>query len=111
MIAEPAGDPFAALGDEHRRSIVRLLRDGERSVGELADELPISRPAVSRHLRLLKEAGLVNDRASGTQRFYRLEHEGVDAVRAFLEEMWGDALRRFKLFAENTTGDAEEGGR
>ena len=108
MMVEPAGDPFAALADEHRRSIVRLLRDGERSVGELADELPISRPAVSRHLRLLKEAGLVNDRASGTQRFYRLEQDGVDAVRSFLEEMWGDALRRFKLFAENASDDTEQ---
>ena len=67
----------------------------------LADDLPISRPAVSRHLRLLKEAGLVSDRAEGTRRFYRLHTDGVDAVRSYLEEVWGDALTRFKLYAEN----------
>lgn len=102
-MAEPAGDPFAALGDHHRRAIVEALRSGERSVRQLADELPISRPAVSRHLRLLKDAGLVIDRPDGTQRLYRLQTEGVDAVRDYLEEIWGDALTRFKLFAENTT--------
>ena len=108
-MAESLGDPFAALGDTHRREIVRLLRSGERSVRELADELPISRPAVSRHLRLLKDAGLVTDRPSGTQRFYRLEQQGVEAVREYLEEIWGDALGRFKLFAENTASQSDTG--
>ena len=69
---------------------------------ELADELPISRPAVSRHLRLLKEAGLVTDRPEGTRRLYRLHDEGPDAVHAYLEQVWGDAAARFKLAAENT---------
>lgn len=100
------GDPFEALGDPNRRAIVELLREGDRSVRELADELPISRPAVSRHLRLLKQAGLVTDRAEGTRRLYRLHDEGIDAVREYLERVWGDAAVRFTLAAENTGGRA-----
>ena len=69
---------------------------------ELADALPISRPAVSRHLKLLKDAGLVTDHAEGTRRLYRLHEEGVEAVRAYLEQVWGDAAARFRLTAENT---------
>jgi DNA-binding transcriptional ArsR family regulator len=79
-----------------------LLGSGDRSVQQLANELPISRPAVSRHLRLLKEAGLVTDRAEGTRRLYRLHDEGIDAVRAYLEQVWGDAAVRFRLLADNT---------
>jgi len=94
------GDPFDALGDPHRRAIVELLRAGDRSVGELAGELPISRPAVSRHLRLLKDAGLVTDRAEGTRRLYRLHAEGIEAVRAYLERVWGDATEAFTIAAE-----------
>ena len=97
-----SGDPFDALGDPNRRAVVELLRSGDRSVRELADELPISRPAVSRHLRVLKEAGLVIDRAEGTRRLYRLHDAGIDAVRAYLMEVWGDAAVRFRLAAENT---------
>jgi DNA-binding transcriptional ArsR family regulator len=96
------GDQFDALGDANRRAIVELLREGSRSVRELADELPISRPAVSRHLRLLKEAGLVTDRAEGTRRLYRLHDEGIAAVRDYLEQVWGDAAARFRLVAENS---------
>lgn len=96
-----AGDPFEALGDPNRRAIVELLRDGDRSVQQMADELPISRPAVSRHLRLLKDARLVTDRPEGTRRVYRLHDEGIEAVRAYLEQVWGDVARRFKLYAEN----------
>jgi DNA-binding transcriptional ArsR family regulator len=70
-------------------------------VQELADALPISRPAVSRHLRLLKEAGLVTDRAEGTRRLYRLQDEGIEAVRAYLEQVWGEAAARFRLRADN----------
>jgi DNA-binding transcriptional ArsR family regulator len=95
-------DPFAALGDGNRRRIVELLSAGARSVGELAGELPISRPAVSRHLRLLKDAGLVREEAEGTRRIYRLHDEGAAAVESFLREMWGDATARFRLTAENT---------
>jgi DNA-binding transcriptional ArsR family regulator len=96
------GDPFAALGDANRRAIVTLLASGGASVQELADQLPISRPAVSRHLRLLKEAGLVTEEPQGTRRIYRLHDAGLDAVRAYLEEVWGDAAARFRLAAENT---------
>ena len=96
------GDPFDALGDPHRRALVELLRPGDRSVRELADHLPISRPAVSRHLRVLKEAGLVIDRAEGTRRLYRLHDAGIDAVRAYLMEVWGDAAVRYRIVAENT---------
>ncbi len=98
------GDPFDALGDPNRRAIVEQLRAGDRSVRELADALPISRPAVSRHLRLLKDAGLVVDRAEGTRRLYRLHDEGVAAVRAYLEGVWGEAATRLTIAAENTQG-------
>ena len=94
-------NPFEALGDPNRRAIVELLGTRDRSVQELADALPISRPAVSRHLRLLKEAGLVVDSPEGTRRLYRLHDEGIDAVRLYLEEVWGDAATRFKLVADN----------
>ena len=104
----PAAGPFEALGDPNRRAILQLLGDGERSVQELADGLPISRPAVSRHLRLLKEAGLVEQEVVGTRRIYRLQGEGVEAVQRYLEEVWGDAARRFALVADNT---AKRGGR
>jgi DNA-binding transcriptional ArsR family regulator len=71
-------------------------------VGALAAELPISRPAVSRHLRLLKEAGLVGEDAQGTRRIYRLHDEGLDAVQRYLREVWGEAAARVRLLAENT---------
>ena len=80
---------------------MELLGAGDRSVRELADALPISRPAVSRHLKLLKEAGLVVDRAEGTRRLYRLHDEGIDAVRAYLEQVWGEAAARYRLLADN----------
>ena len=96
-----SGDPFEALGDANRRAILTLLADGGRSVGELARDLPISRPAVSRHLRLLREAGLVDEEPRGTRRIYRLQSQGLDAVRRYLEEVWGDAAARFRLLAES----------
>lgn len=99
---EPAGDVFQALGDPNRRAIVELLREAPRSVGELADSLPISRPAVSRHLRLLREAGLVTEEAQGTRNIYRLHDEGIEAVQAYLLGVWGDAVNRFRLMATNT---------
>ena len=100
--ASPSRDPFEALGDPNRRAIVELLGAGDRSVQELADALPISRPAVSRHLRLLKEAGLVVEAPQGTRRIYRLHDEGVAAVRAYLERVWGEAAERFRLVSDNT---------
>jgi DNA-binding transcriptional ArsR family regulator len=101
-LSADSGDPFDALGDPNRRAIVELLRAGDRSVRQLADDLPISRPAVSRHLRLLKEAGLVTDRAEGTRRVYRLHDEGIAVVRDYLEQVWGEAATRFRLVVENT---------
>ncbi len=102
--ADPAPvDPFEALGDANRRTILRLLGERDRSVGDLASELPISRPAVSRHLRVLREAGLVHEVPRGTRRIYALHEAGPDAVRAYLEQVWGEAATRFSLVAENTT--------
>lgn len=95
-------DPFAALGDANRRAIVSQLAISEQSVSELAEGLPVSRPAVSRHLRVLKDAGLVAVRSEGNKRLYRLDDAGVSEVRSFLEETWGRAIPRFKLFVENT---------
>jgi DNA-binding transcriptional ArsR family regulator len=96
------GDPFEALGDPNRRAILTLLGDGGRSVGQIAAALPISRPAVSRHLRLLKAANLVIEEAEGTRRIYRLHEQGIEAVRGYLEALWGDAAVRFRLTATNT---------
>jgi DNA-binding transcriptional ArsR family regulator len=97
-----ASDPFKALGDPHRRAIVELLGSGPRSVQEIADDLPISRPAVSRHLRLLKDAGLVIDQSKGARRLYQLHGAGVEAAQKYLDEVWGEATTRFRLLAENT---------
>jgi DNA-binding transcriptional ArsR family regulator len=100
--ATATGDPFEALGDPNRREILRLLSSGDKPVQEIAEAMPISRPAVSRHLRLLKDAGLVVERAEGTRRIYQLQAQGVDAVQAYLERIWGDAAARFRMVAENT---------
>lgn len=104
--AATARDPFEALGDPQRRSILALLGERPRSVGELAEVLPVSRPAVSWHLRLLKDAGLVEEHRAGVRRIYGLRREGLSGVADYLEQVWGDAAARFRLMAENTT-DAE----
>jgi DNA-binding transcriptional ArsR family regulator len=91
-----------ALGDPNRRAILEILGDGERSVAEIAGSMPISRPAVSRHLRILKAAGLVADRAEGTRRLYGLRADGAAAVRRFLTDVWGDAMARYRIAVENT---------
>jgi DNA-binding transcriptional ArsR family regulator len=101
------GDPFEALGDPNRRRILHLLSTGEMPVAAIAEAMPISRPAVSRHLRLLKDAGLVDERPRGAQRLYRLQEQGIRAVQAHLEDLWGDAGARFRLVAENTTPGPE----
>jgi DNA-binding transcriptional ArsR family regulator len=106
--SSPAGDPFDALGDPNRRAIVELLGVREHSVQELADALPISRPAVSRHLRLLKHAGLVVEQPRGTRRIYQLHDQGVEALRTYIERVWGEAAGRFRLVAANT-GDVAPG--
>jgi DNA-binding transcriptional ArsR family regulator len=109
-MAEPgaaaARDPFGALGDSNRREILRLLSAGDLPVQQIAEAMPISRPAVSRHLRLLKDAGLVSERASGTRRIYHLQEQGMDAIQSYLEGVWGQAAARFRLLAENTTDES-----
>jgi DNA-binding transcriptional ArsR family regulator len=104
MVTESARvvDPFDALGDPTRRELLIQLARGDRSVAELAADMPISRPAVSRHLRVLKDAGLVDEVPRGTRRIYHLQAQGIEAVRAYLEQVWGDAATRFRLTAENT---------
>ena len=97
-----------ALGSPIRREIIRLLSSKAQAVGELAGQLPVSRPAVSKHLRLLHEAGLVEHEAAGNRNVYRLQGTGFEAARQWLDSFWGDALARFKLVAENTSPDARE---
>jgi DNA-binding transcriptional ArsR family regulator len=98
-------DALDALGDPNRRAIVEILSGGGRSVRQIADELPISRPAVSRHLRLLKGAGLVDDQVDGTRHIYELRDEGIEAIRRYFAEVWATAETRFRLVAENTDPD------
>jgi DNA-binding transcriptional ArsR family regulator len=84
-----------ALGDATRRRIFELLQGGPRAVGDLAGELPVSRPAVSQHLRVLKQAGLVVERKEGTRRIYRLDPNGLGEVRAYFDRFWETALASF----------------
>jgi DNA-binding transcriptional ArsR family regulator len=94
-------DPMDALGDRTRRAIFEMLRNGPLAVGEIAGELPVSRPAVSQHLRVLKEAGLVTERRNGTRRIYRVDPDGVATLRAYFDEFWNEALAAFKEAAED----------
>jgi DNA-binding transcriptional ArsR family regulator len=94
-------DGLAALGDPTRRAIFECLARGPRAVGQLAQELPVSRPAVSQHLRVLKEAGLVTDHADGTRRIYRVSHDGVQAIHVYLDQMWSQALAGFQQAARH----------
>jgi DNA-binding transcriptional ArsR family regulator len=89
-----------ALGDGTRRLILERLRGGPRAVGELAAELPVSRPAVSQHLRVLREAGLVTERRNGTRRLYRVDTDGLAEVRDYLDSFWTDVLAAFEAAAE-----------
>jgi DNA-binding transcriptional ArsR family regulator len=97
---EARADGLAALGDPTRRAILELLAERPRPVGELADQLPVSRPAVSQHLRVLSEADLVIARREGNRRIYQLDPSGVGAVRAYLDRFWNLALAAFKQAAE-----------
>jgi DNA-binding transcriptional ArsR family regulator len=91
---------LTALGDSTRRAIFERLAAGPLAVGELARELPVSRPAVSQHLKVLKEAGLVLDRPAGTRRIYHVDPEGVAALRAYLDRFWNQSLVAFKEVVE-----------
>ena len=101
------GDGLTALADPSRRAVFEALRGGACAVGELAKRFPISRPAVSQHLKVLKEAGLVADHAVGTRRLYRIRPEGVAALRIYLDRMWDDALTAFAAAVdqENSEGN------
>lgn len=105
-MAEAAPDPFDALGDPTRRRILEILGAEPQSVAALAGQLPVSRPAVSRHLRVLKEAGFVEEEPVGTRRIYHVREDGAEAIRAYLERVWGEAAARLRLLAENTGKDA-----
>jgi DNA-binding transcriptional ArsR family regulator len=89
-----------AIAAPRRRQILSLVRDEELSAGEIASHFDVSRPAVSQHLNVLKEAGLVSERRNGTKRLYRAQPEGLAELRAFLEQFWGDRLEALKREAE-----------
>jgi DNA-binding transcriptional ArsR family regulator len=91
---------WTALGDPTRKAIFECLLERPRAVIEVANELPVSRPAVSQHLRVLKNAGLVLDQPAGTRRIYRVDPDGLAALRADLERFWGQALTTFKTAVE-----------
>jgi DNA-binding transcriptional ArsR family regulator len=97
---ETNGHPLDALGDPTRRQVFELLRAGPRSVGELAAQVPVSRPAVSQHLRVLEDAGLVTHQRNGTRNVYELDGTGVAELRAWVDDFWNEALARFRTVAE-----------
>lgn len=101
------GHAIAALADPTRRSVFETLREGPRSVGDLAGGLPVSRPAVSQHLRVLKRAGLVRERRVGTRNFYSVDGDGLAELRDYFEGFWDEALAAFKDAAEREEGEDE----
>jgi DNA-binding transcriptional ArsR family regulator len=102
-VATYQADVWTALGDPTRRAIFESLVERPRAVGELAGEFPVSRPAVSQHLKVLKEARLVIDRPAGNRRIYRVDPTGLGALRADLERFWGQALANYKAVVEQPT--------
>jgi len=96
-----------ALGDATRRAVFELLAEGPRPVGEIANELPVTRPAVSQHLKVLKEAGLVTDRQEGTLRLYQLNPDGVGALRAYFDRFWNRSLAAFKAAVEQANEEEQ----
>lgn len=103
-------DALTALADPTRRSVFERLAGGDRSVGEIAAELPVSRPAVSQHLRVLKEAGLIGERQVGTRRYYSLRRDGLAELRDYVEGFWEEALASFKRAAERGEEDEASDG-
>ena len=101
-------DAIQALGDPTRRTVFETLREGPRSVGDLARGLPVSRPAVSQHLRVLERAGLVTARRHGTRNFYSVNGDGLAELRDYFEGFWDDALAAFKAAAESEEGGEED---
>lgn len=103
----PLDQVFFALSDPTRRQVLEHIRLGPAAVGKIAEHLPVSRPAVSQHLRILKDANLVSEQRLGTRNIYSVDPEGIAALREYFNDYWGIALDRFKDFAEKT---AETGG-
>ena len=103
LVVTYQGDGWTALGDPTRRAIFERLADGPRAVGELASEFPVSRPAVSQHLKVLKDARLVVDRAAGNRRIYAVDTAGLAALRTDLERFWGQALANYQRLVEQQT--------
>ena len=99
---------FAALHDPTRRAVLERLRHGPRPVGEIARGLPVTRPAVSQHLKVLKEAGLVADRSEGTRRIYYIDPKGLGAMRAWLDQFWEAALNAFAAEAERSAKEEKK---
>jgi len=91
---------MAALGDPTRRAIFELLAEGPRAVGDIARQMPVTRPAVSQHLKVLKDAGLVTDRALGTKRLYQINPESLAALRSYFDQFWAQSLAAFKQAVE-----------
>src|SRR5215468_10410305 len=99
---------LAALADPTRRRVFEELRHGPRSVGNLARRLPVSRPAVSQHLKVLKEAGLVSDKSEGTRRIYHIDPRGLAAIRRWLDQFWDEALSAFQTEVQRKTRENKE---
>ena len=99
---------ISALADPTRRAVFEKLRDGPRPVGEIAEGLPVTRPAVSQHLKVLKDAGLVTDRSVGTRRIYYIDPKGLGAMRAWLDQFWDSALAAFAAEVERGTTKEKE---
>jgi DNA-binding transcriptional ArsR family regulator len=103
------GDALAALADPTRRRVFERLRSGPRPVGAIARGLPVSRPAVSQHLKALKEAGLVADRPEGTRRVYYIDPHGLGVLRKWLDQFWDEALAAFQAEVEKASSEKEQG--
>jgi DNA-binding transcriptional ArsR family regulator len=97
------GSALTALADPTRRTVFERLSSGPKAVAAIAEGLPVSRPAVSQHLKVLKEAGLVSDRPEGTRRIYYIDPKGLGALRAWLDQFWDEALENFRVEAEAKT--------
>lgn len=108
MVTYQGDEQVTALGDPTRRAVFEAVADGPRSVGEIAGALPVSRPAVSQHLRVLKDAGLVVDEKVGNRRLYRLNPDGVGRLRAYVDRFWDRALMTFSDAAEQAQRHAEQ---
>jgi DNA-binding transcriptional ArsR family regulator len=105
VVTDQASAQLDALGDPTRRAIFERIAKGPLAVVDIARTLPVSRPAVSQHLKVLKDAGLVIDRPAGTRRIYQLDPDGIGALRAYLDQFWNQALTAFKAAVEE---DPEE---